>query len=117
MKFQYKIVYDTPYSYKTGSFCFDPNLPVPVPKEDPDYGRTLKDVMGMTDEEATAIVIEAKWTQVKAIRDGLLKDSDWTQGADVPESIKAPWSEYRTVLRNIPQDFINPDDVEFPEKP
>ena len=117
MNFTYNIIYNTPYTYNGAQYSFDPNLPVPVPAEDPDYGRTLKEVVGMTDQEVADIVLAAKWTQVKEIRAKLLAESDWTQGADVPDVIKAPWSEYRNLLRNIPQDFLDPDQVVFPTAP
>jgi hypothetical protein len=117
MNFTYNIIYNTPYTYNGSQYSFDPNLPVPVPIGDPDYGKSLQTVLGMTDQEVAGIVLAAKWIQVKEIRDKLLVESDWTQGADVPNAIKSPWSEYRTVLRNIPQNFSNPDDVVFPDKP
>jgi len=31
-----------------------------------------------------------------------LKDSDWSQGADVPDSLKAAYTEYRQALRDMP---------------
>tara|TARA_Y100000389_G_scaffold48751_1_gene44116 strand:+ start:7800 stop:8198 length:399 start_codon:yes stop_codon:yes gene_type:complete len=31
-----------------------------------------------------------------------LKDSDWSQGADVPDSLKAAYTTYRQALRDMP---------------
>lgn len=116
MNFEYKNVYDTPYEYNGVSHGFDPNLTVPVPSDDPDYGRTLKDVVGMTDAEADAIVLAAKWTQIRTDRDKLLKETDWVSGEDVPQSIKDAWFPYRQSLRDITT-TPNPDDVVWPTKP
>ena len=41
-------------------------------------------------------------TLVRKKRDILLKESDWTQGADVPDAIKAAWTTYRQALRDMP---------------
>jgi hypothetical protein len=35
-------------------------------------------------------------------RDVLLAECDWTQGADVPTSIKNAWTTYRQALRDLP---------------
>ena len=35
-------------------------------------------------------------------RDILLAECDWTQGADVPASIKSAWTTYRQALRDLP---------------
>jgi len=43
-------------------------------------------------------------TIVRKKRDILLKESDWTQGADVPDAIKAAWTTYRQALRDMPAD-------------
>ena len=32
----------------------------------------------------------------------LLSECDWTQGADVPNSIKTAWQSYRQALRDLP---------------
>lgn len=57
------------------------------------------------------------WDQIKLLRNALLQESDWTQLPDVPESVKSKWSEYRTKLRNVPQDFASPDLVIWPDPP
>jgi hypothetical protein len=64
-------------------------------------------------------------TKVRRMRDNLLTQSDWTQGADVPDAIKTAWTSYRKKLRDMPAD--NPDaklsadgvlsDVTWPTKP
>jgi len=60
-----------------------------------------------------------KWNLIKTYRNGYLLQCDWTQLADavLTDSEKIAWATYRQALRDIPQDFTNPDDVEFPEVP
>lgn len=117
MIFEYSHTYKEPYTYNGQLHQFDPYLPVPVPPEDADYGKSLKDVVGMTDAEASAIVLEQKWIQVRDTRDQLLKETDWVSGEDVPQSIKDLYFPYRQELRDITSTYASPDDVVFPTKP
>lgn len=113
----YNKIYPEYYTASNGvKYSFDPTLPVPVAKEDPDYGRTLQQVVGMSDTEVASIILEAKWTQIRLIRDKLLADSDWTQGRDVPVNIYEPWAVYRDALRNLTT-AATPEDVVFPTAP
>lgn len=59
------------------------------------------------------------WEEVRAKRDFLLAESDWTQMPDSPLSSeeKFLWSDYRQLLRNLPQQFAKPEDVVWPEAP
>ncbi|TOP74089.1 tail fiber assembly protein [Vibrio parahaemolyticus] len=59
------------------------------------------------------------WVRVRNHRDILMKETDWTQTADVPLSVekKAEFATYRQVLRDIPQQDIEPDNIVWPEKP
>ena len=52
-------------------------------------------------------------------RNTLLTSCDWTQLEDaiLSNSEKVIWENYRQALRDIPQNFINPDDVVFPTPP
>ena len=68
-------------------------------------------------DAAWPLVQEAlAWDAVRAERDRLLAQSDWTQVADAPVDQQA-WAVYRQALRDIPQDFDSPDDVVWPEAP
>jgi|688.fasta_scaffold00131_67 hypothetical protein len=61
--------------------------------------------------------IDNDWAaQVRANRDRLLKDSDWTQIADVPV-YKTAWANYRQELRDITLQESFPFDIIWPEKP
>ena len=44
------------------------------------------------------------WPGVRALRDNLLSESDWTQLSDSPltDSKKTEWATYRQTLRDIP---------------
>jgi len=56
------------------------------------------------------------WGSVRAKRDALLAASDWTQVADAPVDA-AVWATYRQQLRDLPQNYILPEEVEWPEEP
>lgn len=60
-----------------------------------------------------------RWEMVKQQRDKLLQKCDWTQLPDaiLTDAERTAWQDYRQTLRDIPQDFINPDDVIFPDPP
>jgi len=54
--------------------------------------------------------------EVRAKRDSLLAESDWTQVADAPVD-KAAWATYRQSLRDIPQQAGFPTNVVWPVEP
>ena len=58
------------------------------------------------DTAKDARLLADEWSQIRAERDRLLTESDWTQGADSPlgESKKTEWATYRTDLRTLPAD-------------
>ena len=49
------------------------------------------------------------WKLLRKKRDKLLVDSDWSQGADVPNAVKSSYVTYRTDLRNLPTTVTKPD--------
>ena len=59
------------------------------------------------------------WESIRVRRDAKLTSSDWTQIPDSPlsEEIKAAWREYRTLLRDITDNFDSPDEVVWPSEP
>jgi len=63
--------------------------------------------------------LTATWDDVRALRDWLLAACDWSQIGDVPlETVKRDdWRAYRQALRDIPQVFASPQEVQWPEKP
>ena len=59
---------------------------------------------------------ERKWGSVRAKRDQLLSQSDWTQVADAPGD-KAAWATYRQALRDLPSSGTDPDALTWPTSP
>jgi hypothetical protein len=57
-----------------------------------------------------------RWADLRNKRDKLLNDSDFTQLDDSPRN-RATWKTYRALLRSIPVDYPNPDDVVWPTQP
>ena len=58
------------------------------------------------------------WDSIRNERDLLLSQSDWSVMPDSsPKPSKESWLNYRQGLRDIPQNFSNPEDVVFPTKP
>lgn len=56
------------------------------------------------------------WTKVRILRDQKLKNSDWSVMPDA-KTDKNAWKNYRQLLRNIPQQYSDPAQVQFPEPP
>ena len=48
--------------------------------------------------------IESALAEVRIERNKKLVETDWTQGADVPDRIKNPYQTYRQALRDFPTD-------------
>ena len=57
--------------------------------------------------------------QMRAWRDDLLRQSDWTQMSDSPlsDSKKQEWATYRQALRDFPSDWVPSDTANFPDQP
>ena len=59
--------------------------------------------------------MEMEW--LRNTRNMMLTETDWTQGADVPDSIKLPYQPYRQSLRDITNTYSSVDEAVFPTKP
>ena len=59
----------------------------------------------------------AAWREVRAKRNLLLRDCDWTDLPNSPVENGPEWATYRQALRDIPQDFGSADAVTWPTKP
>jgi hypothetical protein len=92
---------------------------VPAPEVDP---------LTQRHEQTTPVLVDGKWTQtwqvvqlpedqattnVRAKRNQLLANSDWTQLADSPVD-KDAWAVYREALRNLPEQAGFPYSVTWP---
>lgn len=67
----------------------------------------------------TPITVHKTWDEIRAQRNLLMAASDWTQ---IPDAVltfteRQAWQTYRQDLRDIPQNYTNPDDVVFPVQP
>ena len=65
-----------------------------------------------TDQEladAKEEAVDAHWfKELRKIRDSLLVESDWSQGADVPSATKNSYITYRQELRDLPTAVSKP---------
>ena len=70
-------------------------------------------------EKITEIIEKDGWMMARFNRDLLLRRSDWTHGGDSPldEEGKAEWAIFRQKLRDIPQDYSNHEDIDWPYPP
>lgn len=70
------------------------------------------------DEEREDIINDA-WDYIRKVRDRLIQVTDFTQMSDasIAEDKRLEFAAYRQALRDLPQNFSNPNDVIWPEKP
>ena len=54
---------------------------------------------------------------LRNMRDKKLAETDWSQGADVPDTLKTKYREYRQALRDITKNYSSYEDVVWPTKP
>jgi hypothetical protein len=59
--------------------------------------------------------VDSQWNAIRSQRNQMLKDSDWTQVADVPVD-KALWATYRQELRDITKQ-ADPFNIVWPKAP
>lgn len=85
----------------------------------------LLSVDSTIDTEIVGILIDQpvndvdKWNVIRHQRKQLLMDCDWTDLPSAPLTLeeKQTWQAYRQALRDLPQDFGDPDSVLFPQPP
>ena len=91
-------------------------LLIPFDEGNIDYQEYLKWAKTNTAEAADTETLT--WDSIRATRDQILKDTDWTMttGATVDQ---AQWAAYRQDLRDLPQTYKDktPDDVVWPTQP
>jgi hypothetical protein len=66
-------------------------------------------------DEVKAVVDEQQAKSVREERDRKLKELDWTQGKDIPDSISGPAAIVRQALRDVPLQSGFPWEVTWPE--
>ena len=109
------------FTYKNEEYYYNPENPI-ITGMDPDTGEMLggdklRDVLGMTDEEAQQCHATGLLNELRAKRDELIKETDWVGGTDVPQSLKDVWQTYRQSLRDITSTYTTLDDVVWPTPP
>ena len=71
-----------------------------------------KDIKQPSENDVNAKIaeIEAAYPlkYLREERDDMLAKSDWTQGEDVPTTLKNKWKAYRQELRDLPSKYPNP---------
>jgi Phage tail assembly chaperone protein len=77
------------------------------PFKDPETG----DIYLKEDVELKPVVL---LTRLRAKRNALLAQSDWTQMPDVSLSNKAEWAQYRQALRDFPADTTDLENPVWP---
>ena len=114
----YKFVKDT-ISGKNSGLLLTKNgqeWNIPLSTENTMYQEYLEWAKTNTAEAADEDILT--WDSIRATRDQILRDTDWTMttGATVDQ---AQWAAYRQVIRDIPQTYKDktPDDVIWPTQP
>tara|TARA_R100000734_G_C3291807_1_gene83539 strand:- start:395 stop:706 length:312 start_codon:yes stop_codon:yes gene_type:complete len=69
------------------------------------------------EEKAAGTEAERKIEALRFFRNKKLAETDWTQGADVPDAIKNAYTSYRQKLRDITKTYNDPRKVVWPDKP
>jgi len=71
-----------------------------------------------TDQERL-VPIEEAWAVLRDMRNIELSLSDWTQAIDSPltDAEKQAWQTYRSTLRSLPENTVDPRNPTWPEKP
>jgi len=71
-----------------------------------DRNHTVVDHRG---EVISSVMIDVDWIQVRRTRDRALADSDWRAVKD--RTLSQAWKDYRTTLRDLPQDNATANDA------
>jgi len=108
-----KIYYETQFN----TVVYE-GLNIPKDPSNRDYAQFLQEQARGEAELVPYVPPAPTWEQIRAQRDGLLKDSDWSAFPDAtPKPSKEAWLDYRKALRDLPQTFSSPEEVVWPTKP
>ena len=55
------------------------------------------------------VMVDVTWEQVRRLRDERLQDTDWRAMKD--RVLSTAWKEYRSALRDLPQEHDNANDA------
>jgi hypothetical protein len=82
------------------------------------YSQFLQEVKEGKAELIPYVPPAPTWEEIRAKRDVLLKDSDWSVAGDAtPKPSKEAWLTYRQALRDLPEKFEKPEQVVWPKIP
>jgi len=118
------VVFEGPQA--TGGTVYQFSMPAGVEQIEGKW--YTKHILGpvFTDGETTAAQQEVEYKamkdaeqakSVRAARTEKLKDSDWTQGKDIPDNVSSKWATYRQALRDITAQAEFPWGVQWPTQP
>jgi hypothetical protein len=94
------------------------DLWIPKDPSNSDYAQFLQELERGEAELIPYVPPAPTWEQIRGQRDFLLKDSDWSVASDAtPKPSKEAWLTYRQELRDLPQNFEDPSEVVWPNKP
>ena len=110
------------YKLTTENICIlkiedgSPTWSIPIDEKNRMYQEYLEWAKTNTAEAADTETLT--WDSIRATRDQILRDTDWTMttGSTVDQ---AQWAAYRQNLRDLPQTYKDktPDDVVWPTQP
>lgn len=69
------------------------------------------------DTERSTQKLSQQQAVIRAERDRLVAQTDWTQGKDIPDSVSQLWAPYRQDLRDVPQQAGFPWTISWPLPP
>ena len=109
------------FTFKGEQYDYNPENPAIVGMDpatgEMKFGDKLRDILGMTDEEAQQCHATGLLNELRAKRNELMKETDWVGGTDVPQSLKDVWQTYRQQLRDITKTYSSLEDVVWPTPP
>ena len=93
-----------------------------TPDDVEEHGRTLYNQLNTTySSQVTACSTEERDTAFAEIarsdRNTRIRETDWTQSADVPQATKDLWAPYRQALRDVPAQTGFPHEITWPTPP
>jgi len=94
---------------------------IPLPDGPPKYFVVdpVAETVSVDQDQADADALADSWEKLRAERNTLLTESDWTQYNDSPltDEVKAEWAVHREELRDLPANTDDPTDPTWPEAP
>lgn len=115
------------YSPTTGGFYSDEEHAVPRPDDAFEISEAKYNTLMTAQQRGKEIVYTTAgltarapvktMASIRAARNRKLRNTDWTQAPDVPETTRAAYVEYRRALRDVPQNYPNPEEVVWPSPP